>query len=84
MDSLTHLFTRHPESVGETYGSHCRSALVFSALMLTGAIAGVIHAFLPFLYTETASRRIRYLHDVMVIHRRDWRTRERDAANQRA
>jgi hypothetical protein len=82
MDYLTHLFTEHPESVGETYWMHFRSALHFSALMLIGAIGCTIHAFLPFLCTQFGSSRIRYLHEVMVTHRRDWRTR--DATNQRA
>ena len=73
--SLKQLFTEHPESVGETYWSHCGSALYFSLLMFTGAIACAMHAFVPFCFTESGSRRIRRLHAAMVTHRRDWRAR---------
>ena len=69
-------------AVGETYWTHCRSALTFAALMLIGALACAVHAFLPFLCVESGSRRIRNLHDAMLTHRRDWRAR--DAADQRA
>ncbi len=82
MNTPIRLFTDHPASVGESYWTHCRSALYFSAVMLMGAIACALHAFLPFFCTESGSRRIRFLHEAMVVHRRDRRTSA--VANQRA
>ena len=49
-------FTAHPASVGETYFQHFRFAFRFGARMLGGGAAAVVHAFLPFCFTTTASR----------------------------
>ena len=49
-------FTAHPESVGETYGEHCRFALGFGARMTLAGLAAIVHAMLPFLFIATASR----------------------------
>ncbi len=63
-------FTHHPQSVGETYGEHFLAATGFGLRMLAGAIACLIHAFLPFLFVSTGSGIIRKLHDAMVVNRR--------------
>lgn len=62
-------FTEHPNSVGETYGQHLRSALSFSGPLLFAGIACLIHGFLPFLCTTTGSSTVRRLYDRMVVHR---------------
>jgi len=53
---MTNPFTTHPAAVGETYGQHFRFAFRFGARMVAGGLAAVIHAFLPFCFTTTASR----------------------------
>ena len=58
-------FTRHPASVGETYGEHMRVALSFAGPLAKAASAALVHAFLPFLFTTTASLTVKRLYDRM-------------------
>jgi len=58
-------FTCHPASVGETYGEHMRVALSFAGPLAKAAGAALVHAFLPFLFTTTASVTVKRLHDRM-------------------
>ena len=67
--SLHRLFTEHPASVGETYGQHLVAAAGFSARMIVGGIACLVHAVFPFLCVKTGSRMIGELNDRMVVHR---------------
>jgi hypothetical protein len=67
---LAALFTEHPASVGETYGEHFRTATSFSAAMVVGGVACLLHALLPFLCVTTASRTIARLHERMVVDRK--------------
>jgi hypothetical protein len=67
---LRDLFTEHPASVGETYGEHMGMALSFSGRMFLGAMACLIHGFLPFLFVRTGSGTIAELHERMVVNRR--------------
>jgi hypothetical protein len=62
---VTTVFTEHPASAGETYGEHMRVALSFALPLAKAAIAALVHAFLPFLFTTTASARVKTLHDRM-------------------
>ena len=62
-------FTEHPASVGENYFEHLRHAASFAASMLTGGLALLVHAVLPFLFTKTGSGVIATLHTRMVTHR---------------
>ena len=62
---IRELFTSHPASVGETYGEHMRVALSFAGPLAKAAGAALVHAFLPFLFTTTASLTVRRLHDRM-------------------
>jgi Family of unknown function (DUF6356) len=64
--SLKHLFTEHPESVGESYLEHMNVALSFAAPLLAAGLAALVHAFLPFLFLTTASRTVKQLHARMV------------------
>jgi hypothetical protein len=49
-------FTDHPEYVGETYAGHCVRAFRFGGRMAIAGMACMIHALLPFLFVDTASR----------------------------
>lgn len=59
---LTDLFTRHPDTVGETYLGHMAFALGFAGWLVVAGIAALIHAVFPFLFETTASRIITRLH----------------------
>jgi hypothetical protein len=62
---VTNVFTDHPASAGETYREHMRVALSFALPLAKAAIAALVHAFLPFLFTTTASATVKTLHDRM-------------------
>ncbi|MGO4526319.1 DUF6356 family protein [Microvirga sp. 2MCAF35] len=64
--SLKRLFTDHPDSVGESYLEHMSVALSFAGPLLVAGLAALIHAFLPFLFLTTASRKVKQLHARMV------------------
>lgn len=50
------LFTKHPNSVNETYWSHLLFALSFGFSMVKGGVACLIHAIFPFLFQTTGSQ----------------------------
>ena len=85
------MFTSHPASVGETYGEHMRVALSFAGPLAKAAGAALVHAFLPFLFTTTASQTVKRLHDRMVrrcaacpkaaLHRPDLAARSKTAVS---
>lgn len=62
---IIRLFTSHPASVGETYDEHMRVALSFAGPLAKAAGAALVHAFLPFLFTTTASLIVKGLHERM-------------------
>ena len=62
---VTTVFTDHPAAAGETYGEHMRVALSFALPLAKAAIAALVHAFLPFVFTTTASATVKTLHDRM-------------------
>jgi hypothetical protein len=62
-------FSQHPASVGETYAEHFQTAMSFSAGMIGGGLACLVHGFLPFLFEGTGSATIRDLHERMILHR---------------
>ncbi len=66
---LRELFTEHPNSVDETYVEHMGMAVSFARHMFLGAIACLIHGFLPFLFVKTGSATIDELHARMVVNR---------------
>ena len=63
--------TQHLNDADETYFQHMRFALSFAGHMLIGAIACTIHAVAPFLFVSTGSQRIKFLHERMVVARRE-------------
>jgi hypothetical protein len=54
-------FTKHPREVGETYGQHLAEAGGFGLTLIGTGLACLVHAILPFLFVETASRTVRRL-----------------------
>ncbi len=64
-------FTRHPASVGESYGKHFGVASRFGLRMIGGGLAALVHGVLPFLFTTTGSRTIEALHGEIVAKRAD-------------
>ena len=78
---LLELFKKHPDSVGESYLEHMRAALAFSFTMVRAAIACFVHAFLPFLFVETASGTVDRLSKKMVRGRRRRPLQQRRAAS---
>lgn len=69
MSQLLRDFTEHPHSVGESYGEHWQSAMGFAVTMLALAVVCAVHAFVPGLFKQTASRTIDDLHRRMVTQR---------------
>ena len=59
------LFLAHPRSVGESYGQHLGAALGFAGLLAGAAAACFVHAFVPALFTRTASRQVATLNTRM-------------------
>ena len=55
---IAKLFTDHPRSLGETYGQHARTALIFGWRMTVGGLACMVHAAVPGLFAKTASRTV--------------------------
>ena len=62
-------FTKHLDSVGESYFQHLRHASSFAAHMIVGSLACLGHAIFPFLFERTGSDAIRRLHERMVVNR---------------
>ena len=56
------IFTKHPTEIGETYGQHLVSALIFGVKMVAAGIGCIIHAFLPFLFETAGSGAVSRLH----------------------
>ena len=58
-------FTEHPLSVGETYGEHFREAITFAKDLFLAAFACTIHSIIPWLFTTTASKKVKVLNRTM-------------------
>ena len=62
-------FLEHPDSIGESYTEHFRTAAKFSGAMILGGVACFVHALVPGLFVKTGSGIIAKLHDRMVLGR---------------
>ncbi|MEL6521144.1 MAG: DUF6356 family protein [Pseudomonadota bacterium] len=60
---LTRIFIDHPRSVDETYFQHMCFAGLFASRLLAAGGAALIHALIPSLFEETASRMIGEMHE---------------------
>jgi hypothetical protein len=63
-------FTKHPASVGETYGEHLKMACSFGFAMIASGIACLIHGLVPAWFVRTGSQTVQRLHHQMVVNRR--------------
>ena len=63
---LGRLFRDHPKSLGMSWAEHGVGAVVIGARMVGAGLACIVHAVVPALFTETAGRTVKSLHDHMV------------------
>jgi hypothetical protein len=56
-------FTRHPRSVGESYGQHMGVAWRFGFTLIGAGLACLVHGLLPFAFERTGSRTVRALNE---------------------
>jgi hypothetical protein len=63
------LLTAHPASIGESYAEHLGHATGAGMRLIVAGIACLIHALLPFLFVDTASRTINRLHEGLAARR---------------
>lgn len=63
------LFTRHPQSVGETYTEHFMMASSFGVPMILAGLACLLHGIFPFLFEKTGSALVKKLYERMVSNR---------------
>ena len=64
-------WTRHPSSVGESYGQHLLYALRASATVTSAGLMLFIHAFFPFLFVKTGSNMLCKITDILGSRNRD-------------
>ncbi len=69
--STKNVLTDHLAEIDESYSEHLRVAFTFGVRMVTGGMACIIHAILPFTFQKTGSKCITKLHDEMVTNRGD-------------
>lgn len=60
-------FTRHPKQVGENYFQHLFYGIKISLLLVYSGLALFIHAFFPFLFTNTASTNVAKINNKMLL-----------------
>jgi hypothetical protein len=63
---LARLFTDHPKSLGMSWAEHGSGAIIIGGRMVGAGLACIIHAAVPALFTETAGKTVKSLHDLMV------------------
>jgi len=52
------IFTEHPNSVNESYFKHGKFALSCGLKLFLLGLMAIIHAFLPFLFVNTTSKKL--------------------------
>ncbi|HEY0627707.1 MAG TPA: DUF6356 family protein [Sphingomicrobium sp.] len=60
------LFSDHPKALGMSWAEHGVGAVVIGARMVGAGLACIVHAAVPGIFTETAGRTVKSLHDHMV------------------
>ena len=53
---MTNWFTKHPESLGETYAQHLCIAHYYAFKLFLCAVSVLIHGVFPFLFVHTMSK----------------------------
>ncbi|MEM9243773.1 MAG: DUF6356 family protein [Pseudomonadota bacterium] len=59
-------FTKHPHSIGESYGRHCLEATKLGLCLMRIVICLFIHAVFPFLFVTYARDQVGLLHDRLI------------------
>ena len=54
---MRNIFTKHPNSIGESYIEHLIKAVRFCLVLFSLSIKALIHAFLPFLFKDSVSEK---------------------------
>ncbi len=62
---IDRIFLSHPRSIGESFAEHFVMAFGFGARMAVAGLACMIHAIIPSLFADTASRTVLTLEGVM-------------------
>ena len=62
---MKNIFTKHPNSVGETYFEHFFRACSFGFKLMSITARVFIHAIFPWCFEHSASDRISKLHDIL-------------------
>lgn len=75
------IFTKHPTEVKMSYSQHLLFAIKFSGLFLFLAVASFVHAFFPFLFTNTASRLVEKIHRDFKRHKLSCCRQKKAASN---
>lgn len=55
---IDRIFLAHPRSISEGYREHAATAFGFGARMAAGGVACMVHAIVPALFADTASRTV--------------------------
>ena len=55
---IDRIFLAHPRSIDESYAEHAATAFGFGARMTLGGIACMVHAIIPALFADRASRTV--------------------------
>jgi hypothetical protein len=63
--TLDKLILDHPRDIGETYTEHASHALTIGGKMLYSGIACLVHALVPGLFVQTASRTVEDIQALM-------------------
>lgn len=66
---LGRLFLDHPKSLGMNWATHGAAATIIGTRMVGAGLACIVHAAVPGLFTETAGRTVKCLHDQMIKRR---------------
>ena len=62
---LARLFRDHPKALGMSWAEHGAGAVAIGARMVGAGLACIVHAAVPGVFTETAGRTVKSLHDQM-------------------
>ena len=62
---MRNIFTKHPNSVGETYLQHLVKGLSFSIKLIFISLKAFIHAIVPCLFEHSTSDKVAELNDVL-------------------
>ena len=62
---MRNIFTKHPNSVGETYLQHLVKGLSFSIKLIFISLKAFIHAIVPCLFEHSTSDRVAELHNFL-------------------